>query len=213
MKLNFNVVLKNLVGETVKENLGEILAHQLAVAVTKTDEYVVKYMQWAFKLQEQQELEIEKKDSDHLKKFIVENSNITNLAKAPMLELFAPKLATTDGAVTAAVKLNFNVALKSLNGEEVKENLGEILAHQLAIAVTKTEEYIGKYMEWAVKLQKGEELGIDKQDAANLKKFISANENITNLAKAPMLETFSPKPATTAEETPVAPTTQPSSEN
>jgi hypothetical protein len=89
--------------------------------------------------------------------------------------------------------LDFNVTLKDLAGEEIKDERGEalkvgkLLAGQLAFA-NKGDAL--KMFHWAQKLYTGEKLDLDKSDESTLKEFIKNNEQLTVLARAQMLSVF-----------------------
>lgn len=89
--------------------------------------------------------------------------------------------------------LNFNVALKTLDGQEVNDEkgqaltLGRVLANQLAGA-TKGDAL--KLFGWAQKIYNGDSLDLDKSDESTLKDFIKNNDQLTVLAKAQMLTAF-----------------------
>lgn len=89
--------------------------------------------------------------------------------------------------------LNFNVALKGLDGQEVKDEKGEplmigrFLSSQLASA---TRGDALKFFGWAQKLYNGDSLDLDKSDESTLKDFIKSNDQLTVLAKAQMLLVF-----------------------
>jgi hypothetical protein len=89
--------------------------------------------------------------------------------------------------------LDFNVTLKDLAGEEIKDERGEalkvgkLLAGQLAFA-NKGDAL--KMFHWAQKLYAGDKLDLDKSDESTLKEFIKNNEQLTVLARAQMLSVF-----------------------
>lgn len=89
--------------------------------------------------------------------------------------------------------LDFNKALKGLDGQEVKDEkneslpVGKLLASQLASA-NKGDAL--KMFTWAQKVYAGETLDLDKSDEGTLKEFIKSNEQMTVLAKAQLLEVF-----------------------
>lgn len=92
------------------------------------------------------------------------------------------------------MKIDLNFSLKGLDGEELKPaaandilNVGKIISNHLT-NVSKGD--VLKHYEWAVKLNKGEPLELDKSDTAYLKKFIEENQNIIILIKAQALEKF-----------------------
>lgn len=89
--------------------------------------------------------------------------------------------------------LDFNVALKGLDGQEVKDEsgtpvtIGKLLSSQLAF--TNKGDAL-KLFHWAQKLYSGEPLDLDKSDQSVLSEFIKNNEQLTVLAKAQMLNVF-----------------------
>jgi hypothetical protein len=89
--------------------------------------------------------------------------------------------------------LDFNKALKGLDGQDVKDEkneslpVGKLLASQLASA-NKGDAL--KMFTWAQKVYAGEALDLDKSDEGTLKEFIKSNEQMTVLAKAQLLEVF-----------------------
>lgn len=89
--------------------------------------------------------------------------------------------------------LDFNQALKGLDGTEVKDmdgsfiTLGKLLSSQLASA-NKGDAL--KMFTWAQKCYNGEALDLDPSDESTLKEFIKSNEALTVLAKAQLLSVF-----------------------
>ena len=89
--------------------------------------------------------------------------------------------------------LDFNQALKGLDGTEVKDvdgssiTLGKLLASQPASA-NKGDAL--KLFTWAQKVYGGESLDLDPSDEGTLKDFIKGNESLTVLAKAQLLSVF-----------------------
>ncbi len=89
--------------------------------------------------------------------------------------------------------LDFNQALKGLDGTEVKDmdgtsvTLGKLLSSQLASA-NKGDAL--KMFTWAQKVYNGETLDLDPSDETTLKDFIKSNEQLTVLAKAQLLSVF-----------------------
>lgn len=86
--------------------------------------------------------------------------------------------------------LDFNVTLKGLDGQEVKDEknapitVGKMLANQLAF--TNKGDAL-KLFNWAQKMYNGETLDLDKSDESVLKEFVKNNEQLTVLAKAQIL--------------------------
>ena len=89
------------------------------------------------------------------------------------------------------MQLNFNLPLKNLDGTVIRENAGQVLAHDL-VNTPKGDPI--KHYDWALRLHKGETIELDKSDTAYLKKFISDSQTITILAKAQLLEVFEVQP-------------------
>lgn len=89
------------------------------------------------------------------------------------------------------MKLNFNFPLTDLNSKVIRENIGQILAHELV--VTAKGDPL-KHFEWAKDLHAGKVIDLDKSDTLYLKNFVKDCQNIAILAKAPMLEVFEEKP-------------------
>jgi len=89
--------------------------------------------------------------------------------------------------------LDFNQALKGLDGTEVKDmdgssiTLGKLLSSQLASA-NKGDAL--KMFTWAQKIYNGETLDLDPSDESTLKEFIKSNEALTVLAKVQLLSVF-----------------------
>lgn len=84
------------------------------------------------------------------------------------------------------MKLNFNKPLLEIDGTAVSEsNLGKGLATSLAYS--KKGDSI-KYWGWALKLDEGKELELDKSDYDTLKSFIKENEGLIVMIKAQLLE-------------------------
>jgi hypothetical protein len=89
--------------------------------------------------------------------------------------------------------LDFNQAMKGLDGSEVKDmdgtsiTLGKLLSTQLASA-NKGDAL--KMFTWAQKIYNGETLDLDPSDETTLKDFIKSNEQLTVLAKAQLLSVF-----------------------
>lgn len=89
--------------------------------------------------------------------------------------------------------LDFNVALKGLDGQDVVDEknepvrVGKLLAGQLAFS-NKGDAL--KMFHWAQKMYAGEALDLDKSDESTLKEFIKTNESLTVLAKAQILQVF-----------------------
>ena len=84
------------------------------------------------------------------------------------------------------MKLNFNFNLVDLDGKEIDNaNAGKLIANSLV------QQFKGdalKFWEWALALNKGEELDLDSSDQETLKNFIKDSENFAIIAKAQLLK-------------------------
>lgn len=86
------------------------------------------------------------------------------------------------------MKINLNIAIKDLDGNEIPSaNLGKLIAQAL---ISATEGDALKQHEWAHKLHAGLELDLDNSDTEALKSFINNHKGITTLVKAPALKAF-----------------------
>lgn len=89
--------------------------------------------------------------------------------------------------------LDFNVALKGLDGKELKDEkdqpitIGKMLANQIAFS-GKGDAL--KLFNWAQKMYAGEALDLDQTDTDTLKALIKDNDQLTILAKAQLLAIF-----------------------
>jgi len=84
------------------------------------------------------------------------------------------------------MKLNFNFNLVDLDGKEIDNaNAGKLLANSL---VQQSKGDALKFWEWALALNKGEELDLDSSDQETLKNFIKDSENFAIIAKAQLLK-------------------------
>lgn len=84
-------------------------------------------------------------------------------------------------------KLNFNKSLKDLDGKEINNaNMGKILANTL---VSQGKGDPIKYWGWALNINEGKELDLDKSDFEHLKEFIN-NCDLPILTKAQLLLEF-----------------------
>lgn len=91
MKLNLNKPLLDLDGNAVVQGgeeviLGKFLA--AALAAGKADE-PIKFMDWAFKLHKEGEIEIDNADMDKMKSFVNEHQGMTVIAKGSLLKCFS----------------------------------------------------------------------------------------------------------------------------
>jgi len=86
------------------------------------------------------------------------------------------------------MKLNFNFNLVDLDGKEIDNaNAGKLVANSL---VQQSKGDALKFWEWALALNKGEELDLDSSDQETLKNFIKDSENFAIIAKAQLLQLF-----------------------
>lgn len=84
------------------------------------------------------------------------------------------------------MKLNFNFNLVDLDGKEIDNaNAGKLIANSL---VQQSKGDALKFWDWAVALNKGEELDLDSSDQETLKNFIKDSENFAIIAKAQLLK-------------------------
>lgn len=89
------------------------------------------------------------------------------------------------------MKLNFNLPILDLENKEIEgTNLGKFLATQLSQS-NKGDAL--KLFGWALKLNAGEIIDLDKSDQTMLKGFIEGSENMTNIVKYRLLEVFETK--------------------
>lgn len=92
MKLNFNADLLNVEGDPIKNKNGEnlrlngVLASSIMGSTSK--ENVVKFFDWAIKLQQEGVLDLDKADQALLKTTIENLDGITVLGKGRLLEVF-----------------------------------------------------------------------------------------------------------------------------
>lgn len=94
------------------------------------------------------------------------------------------------------MKLNLNINLKGLDGQEAGAetgkpmNLGKLVAALLVNSTKVAPEYIIKYNEWAPKFFKGTVVELDKADTAHLKKFVETHPSLSVLMIGQILEQF-----------------------
>lgn len=82
-------------------------------------------------------------------------------------------------------EVNLNFKFKGLDGKELEQNAGTLLANLLSNSNTKTPV---KFWEWAVKFHGGQTLEITTDDLKLLRDFVEGSEALTALAKAQILE-------------------------
>jgi hypothetical protein len=84
------------------------------------------------------------------------------------------------------MKINLNKNLIDIDGEVMPNvNAGKLLAQQLAQSAKGDPV---KLWGWALKLNAGEELELDKSDFETLKSFVNNNENLFVISKAQILD-------------------------
>jgi len=89
MKLNFNIQLCGIDGIVAlgeQHNLSKIMANLLG---TSRSEEPIKVMDWALKLFNLQELDLDESDFLKLKNIIIADKTLFNIAKAPILKIMA----------------------------------------------------------------------------------------------------------------------------
>lgn len=82
-------------------------------------------------------------------------------------------------------EINLNFKFKGLDGNELDQNAGILLANLLSNSNTKTPV---KFWEWAVKFHKGGQLELTTDDLKLLNDFVNDSESLTALAKAQIIE-------------------------
>lgn len=88
------------------------------------------------------------------------------------------------------MKLDFNFNLRGLDGQEFKENAGQLLSTVLA---NLNKGNSTKLFDWALKLYNKQPLEIDDTDADVLKELIESTEHLTILSKAQMIKVIEKK--------------------
>ncbi len=84
MKIDLNKNLTDLEGKEVENvNIGKIVANAIAASGEGDP---IKYMYWAKKLYEGEELELDPVDLENFKTFVLNNKGFTNLLKIQVLE-------------------------------------------------------------------------------------------------------------------------------
>lgn len=81
-------------------------------------------------------------------------------------------------------KLDLNFKFKNLDGQELNENAGKLLASSLAAATSGDSI---KQWSIATRLYAGEVLELDQSDFAMINEFVKSSEGFTALAKAQLL--------------------------
>lgn len=92
------------------------------------------------------------------------------------------------------MKLDFNKNIVSIDGTETNQKMNILLASLLCNAQGVKEPV--KFLGWAIKLQEGLILDLDKPDTDKLKEFINGSQNLTVLGMGRLLEVFEEKPVT-----------------
>lgn len=82
-------------------------------------------------------------------------------------------------------EINLNFKFKGLDGTELDDNAGVLVAKLLSASNTKTPI---KFWEWAVKFHIGQTIEITTDDLKLLREFINDTEVLTALSKAQLLE-------------------------
>lgn len=93
------------------------------------------------------------------------------------------------------MKVNFNVPVLNLDGKPINEglepaNLGKVLGNTLVMV---SQGDVLKFYGWAMKMNNGDVVDLDKSDQETLKKFVTENQNLTILVKAQILELLEKK--------------------
>jgi hypothetical protein len=84
------------------------------------------------------------------------------------------------------MKLDFNFNLKGLDGKDIQDsNAGKILAGVLSM---QNKGNSIKLFDWALKMYNNQPLEIDDTDCDVLLRLIESTEQLTILAKVPMIE-------------------------
>ena len=92
-------------------------------------------------------------------------------------------------------KVDLNFTIKNLDGKEIESanennliNAGKIIANNL-VSTAKGDPL--KHYDWAIKLNTGKPLDLDRADLEYLKRFITDHQAISILIKAQVLEKLS----------------------
>lgn len=94
------------------------------------------------------------------------------------------------------MKINFKVLLHDLEGEVFDENENPIFINKQFANILGSNPHTDTgidYMdafEWAMKINKGEDLDLSKSEQEKLKNFIIKSPNITGFAKKDLLNCF-----------------------
>jgi hypothetical protein len=93
---------------------------------------------------------------------------------------------------------DFNIELKDLNGQSVKDQQGKNQTCGRLLASTLAGQSKGdalKLFGWAQKMWNCEKLDLDKSDQKTLNEFVENSEVITILGKAQILDILNPSPS------------------
>ena len=84
------------------------------------------------------------------------------------------------------MKIDLNKSLLDLDGKEIADlNMGKIVA-QMIVQATKGDAL--KFWDWALKLNKGEVIDLDKSDQEVFKNLVKEHEQLPIITKAQILE-------------------------
>lgn len=84
------------------------------------------------------------------------------------------------------MKIDLNKSVLDLDGKEIENaNMGKIVAQFL---VNESKGDALKFWDWALKLNKGEVLDLDKSDQDTFKTLIKETEKLPIITKAQILE-------------------------
>lgn len=90
MKINFKKDIKDLGGETLKDSaVNKLLAN--ALSGKTPDIEPIKAMDWALKLWNEGELELDDSDKSTLKEFVTKSDGFPNLAKYAIIKILDVK--------------------------------------------------------------------------------------------------------------------------
>ena len=91
---------------------------------------------------------------------------------------------------------NFNVPVKNLAGELMKDENGKDLTAGKILASTLVNQTKGdaiKYFSWGLDMYNCKVLNLDRSDVKTLTDFVESNEQMTVLAKAQILDILNKK--------------------
>lgn len=90
-KLNLDIPILDEFGAPVmpETNIAKTLAGTLIRSMATVESDIVKHFEWAGKLAKSGVLELDKSDSENLKTFVINNEEIFNIVKAPILSLIS----------------------------------------------------------------------------------------------------------------------------